>query len=139
MIVLDTNIISEIVRPAPSGSVISWLNRQRTIDLAVTTVTLGELAYGVEALPDGEKRTALQYSIDRFIDVAFADRVLEFDRPSAVAYGAVMAARRRAGRPMSVPDGQIAAMTMRHEAMLATRNVRDFEGCGVPLVDPFDD
>ena len=138
MIVLDTNVISEVVKPTPSGSVISWLNRQRAIDLAVTTITLGELAYGVHALPNGERRAELRFTIDRFIDTAFADRVLEFDRLAAATYGAVMADRRRDGRPMSVPDGQIAAITLRHDAMLATRNLRDFEGCGLLLVDPFE-
>jgi predicted nucleic acid-binding protein len=138
MIVLDTNVISEVVKPSPAASVIEWLNRQQSSHLYVTTITLGEISYGVETLPDGNRRTSLANALDQFIAQAFHNRVLLFDRASAHEYGQVMAARRRLGRPLSAPDGQIAAVTRRHRFQLATRNLKDFEACGIGLINPFD-
>lgn len=137
MIVLDTNVVSEVVKPSPSPNVIGWLNGQETSDLYVTTITLGEISYGVEVLPDGKRRTSLSRALHQFVDRAFADRVLVFDRESAHEYGQVMAGRRKLGRPLSAPDGQIAAVARRHQFLLATRNLDDFEECGLGLVNPF--
>jgi hypothetical protein len=139
MIVLDTNVISEVVRPAPSAKVITWLNEQNSVDLCVTTITLGEISYGIEALPTGRRRSALATALDQFVDRAFSDRVLVFDRESAREYGQIMADRRRLGRPLAAPDGQIAAITRRHRFQLATRNIKDFDECGIGLINPFAD
>lgn len=138
MIILDTNVISEVVRPSPSAAVVEWLNVQESAELYVTVITLGELGYGIESLPRGRRRTNLSVALDRFVDQAFSDRVLAFDRGAARHYGQVMAARRRQGRPMSVPDGQIAAIARQHRFQLATRNTKDFEECELELINPFD-
>jgi len=137
MIVLDTNVISEVVKPAPAAEVVEWLNSQESSDLFVTTITLGEISYGVQILPDGNRRTSLSRAVNRFVDQAFGDRVLVFDQESAYGYGEVMAGRRKLGRPLSAPDGQIAAITRRHRFQLATRNTNDFEECGIGLINPF--
>lgn len=138
MIVLDTNVVSEVVRPSPSPNVVEWLNTQESSDLYVTAITLGEISYGVEVLPEGDRRTSLSRALNRFVDQAFRDRVLDFDRESAREYGQVMANRRKLGRPLSAPDGQIAAITRRQQFQLATRNLKDFEECGIGLVNPFE-
>jgi len=138
MIVLDTNVISEVVKPSPSAQVVEWLNVQESSDLYVTAITLGEISYGVQVLPDGDRRTSLSRAISQFVDQAFGDRVLVFDRESAHEYGQVMAGRRKLGRPLTAPDGQIAAITRRHRFQLATRNLGDFEECGIGLINPFD-
>ncbi len=138
MIVLDTNVVSEVVKPAPSPNVIDWLNGQESSDLYITAITLGEISYGVEVLPAGTRRTSLARALNHFIDQAFGDRILVFDRESATEYGRVMAGRRKLGRPLSAPDGQIAAITRRQQFQLATRNVKDFEACGLGLINPFE-
>ena len=138
MIVLDTNVVSEVVKAAPSPNVIEWLNGQESSDLYITAITLGEISYGVEVLPAGTRRTSLARVLNHFIDQAFGDRILVFDRESATEYGRVMAGRRKLGRPLSAPDGQIAAITRRQQFQLATRNVKDFEACGLGLINPFE-
>jgi predicted nucleic acid-binding protein len=138
MILLDTNVISEIVKPAPSPVVISWLNDQDSATLYISTIGLAEIGYGVEALPDGKRKRALSAAVDSFVDRAFADRILAFDRDAAKLYGTLMADRRRAGQPLSAPDGQIAATASSHDLQLATRNIKDFTNCGLVLVSPFE-
>ncbi len=137
MIVLDTNVISDVVRPSPSAEVVEWLNMQESSDLYVTAITLGEISYGVEVLPDGNRRTSLSRAVYQFVDQAFGDRVLVFDRDCAHEYGKVMAGRRKLGRPLDAPGGQIAAITRHHRFQLATRNLKDFEECGIGLINPF--
>jgi predicted nucleic acid-binding protein len=138
MILLDTNVISEIVKPAPSPAVISWLNDQDSATLYISTIVLAEIGYGVEALPEGKRKQTLSAGVDSFVDRAFVDRILAFDRDAAKLYGTLMAARRRAGQPLSAPDGQIAATASSHGFQLATRNIRDFTNCGLVLVNPFE-
>ncbi len=137
MIILDTNVISETMRPAPEPTVVAWLNRQDSLSLFLTTPTIAEVHYGIEALPNGKRRRALSDGFDRMLREAFEGRILTFDLGAAKRYGLVMSARRARGRPLSVVDGQIAAMALDRHAVIATRNVRDFEGCGVEVVDPF--
>jgi len=138
MILLDTNVISEIVKPAPSPAVISWLNDQDSATLYISTIVLAEIGYGVEALPEGKRKQTLSAAVDSFVDRAFVDRILAFDRDAAKLYGTLMAARRRAGQPLSALDGQIAATASSHGFQLATRNIRDFTNCGLVLVNPFE-
>lgn len=135
MILIDTNVISELVRPAPSAAVVSWVagNRHR---LALSTVTVAELAYGIASLPDDARRTALQSVVQRLV-AAYADRMLAFTERAAWQYGEVMGSARAAGRPMSVPDGMIAAVAMVNGCELATRNRRDFQGLALQIVDPW--
>lgn len=137
MIVLDTNIISEMMKPAVDAFVVAWLNRQDSVELFLTTPTIAEISYGISSLPSGKRRRSLEEGFERLQLEAFEGRVLSFDLAAARLYGSIMGGRRAKGRPLSVVDGQIAAVAREHGATIATRNVRDFEGCGVKLVDPF--
>lgn len=137
MILTDTNVISEVMKVSPSLRVIEWLNKQDSNALYVSTITIGEIEYGLRILPDGRRRLELKESFERFISVAFAQRILSFDEPAARSYGDVMGLRRELGRPISVPDGQIAAIARSGGLSVATRNTSDFEECGVDLINPF--
>ncbi len=138
MILLDTNVISEVVKVTPSANVLKWLNDQSSSVVHVSTVTVGEIEYGLRILPDGRRRLMLKEKFERFIALAFAQRVLEYDEAAARLYGEIMGLRKELGRPMSVPDGQIAALARCHGLSVATRNTRNFEECGVDLLNPFD-
>jgi len=117
--------------------VLKWLNDQSSSDLYVSAVTVGEIEYGLRILPDGRRRLQLTEKFDQFIAVAFAQRILAYDGTTARIYGDIMGLRKEAGRPMSVPDGQIASIARSHRLSIATRNTRDFEQCGVDLLNPF--
>ena len=137
MILLDTNVVSEVMRVAPSPAVLAWLNEQDSTTLFVSTVTIAEIEYGLRVLPDGKRRVGLRDRFEQFLAQAFAGRVCDFDQAAARSYGEVMGGRREIGRPMSVPDGQIAAIARSCGHAVATRNVADFEDCGLSLVNPF--
>jgi predicted nucleic acid-binding protein len=137
MIVLDTNIISELLRPAPNKQVEAWLSAQDGENVYFTTVGEAELQYGLALLPAGKRRNALSKAVEEILDEDFQDRILAFDRAAARAYAVIAAARRAAGRPISQFDCQIAAITRANEAVLATRNTADFKGCGIRLIDPW--
>ncbi len=138
MILLDTNIVSEVMRPRPDDHVIDWLNRQNSTDLYVSSVTIAEIIYGIWVLPDGRRKQTLQQRFEQFLKTAFQYRILGFDEPEARIYGRLMGESRLAGRPMSIPDGQIAAIAVQNQCAIATRNIRDFNRCGVRLINPFD-
>ncbi len=138
MILLDTNVISATMASTPPSAVLSWLNRQRTDNLYLSAITIAEIAYGIRILPEGKRRRNLATRFKSFVDRGFEQRVLVFDNASALEYAEIMAHRRQIGRPMSVPDGQIAAIARQHGFIVATRNTRDFEECGLELVDPFE-
>jgi len=137
MILLDTNVVSEVMKTKPADVVLNWLNRQESSSLYVSTITIGEIAYGLRILPDGKRRTALNDKFEQFIAKAFVRRVVDYDEPAARIYGEIMGARKELGRPMSIPDGEIAAIARCHHLIVATRNIADFEGCGLDLIDPF--
>lgn len=137
MIVLDTNVVSEMMKPSPSHAVLDWLNGQETERLHLSTVTIGEIEYGLRILPDGRRRRDLHDRFNRFVAAAFSLRVLSYDEPAGRCYGEIMAVRKSLGRPMSMPDGQIAAIAKANGGAVATHNTRDFEECGIELVDPF--
>ena len=139
MILLDTNVVSEVMRVAPSPAVLAWLNEQDSTTLFVSTVTIAEIEYGLRVLPDGKRRTGLRDRLEHFLAQAFEGRIRDFDQAAARSYGEVMGGRREIGRPMSVPDGQIAAIARACGYAVATRNVADFEDCGLSLVNPFGD
>ena len=138
MILLDTNVVSAVMKPAPPRAVLSWLDARPTEDLYLSTVSLAEIRYGLEALPAGKRRRSLDDRFRRFIDEGFAYRILPFDEGAAHTYGELMAHRRRLGRPMGILDGQIAAIARTNGLAVATRNVRDFEECGLEIMDPFE-
>ena len=137
MIVIDTNVISEVMKTSPSLAVLEWLNQQNSNSLFVSTITLGEIEYGLRILPTGKRRHELKERFEQFIFQAFRQRILVFDEAAARSYGEVMGHRKDLGRPMSVPDGQIAAIARSKGFAIATRNTSDFEECGVDLFNPF--
>lgn len=136
MIVLDTNVVSELSKPKPDPTVVSWVDAQS--ELAITAPGLGDLRFGVARLPAGKRRTALSDAIDQFVTDDLDGLVLPFDVASADAYGPIVAARERAGNPVGIADAQIAVICHVHDAALATRNVRDFLNTGIELVNPWD-
>jgi len=137
MIVLDTNVLSELLRPTPAPQVEAWLAAQDGATVYFTAVGEAELRHGVAILPAGRRRDALAQAIEGMLDEDFRDRVLPFDRIAAWAYAAIAAERRAAGRPISQFDCQIAAIARAHGASVATRNTGDYEGCGVAVIDPW--
>ncbi len=139
MILLDTNVVSEVMRTSPAPTVLAWLNEQRSESLFVPAITIGEIAYGLRILPVGKRRSALADRFERFVALAFDERVLAYDESAARAYGDLMGERKESGRPMSVPDGQIAAIARSRHLSVATRNVSDFERCGIDVIDPFNE
>lgn len=138
MIIVDTNIISELMKASPSITVVNWLNSRDATQLYITTITIAEIAYGLNALPKGSRRKTLENNFNNAIHDAFKNRILQFTESAAYIYGKIMANRKELGRPMSILDGQIAAITLIHTAGLATRNINDFLHCGLDLYNPFD-
>ncbi|CAG2134315.1 Toxin FitB [Cupriavidus yeoncheonensis] len=126
MIILDTNVLSELMRAQADPSVIAWLDRQEPASIAITAVTVAELLYGIARLPDGRRIAGLQEAALQMLDEEFADRVLPFDEDAAVHDAALVSQRDRAGRPISMADAQIAAICRHHAATLATRSGKDF-------------
>jgi len=137
MIVLDTNVLSELMRRRPAEHVVRWVDGQDASGLAITAVTVAELLYGIARLADGARKTELAAAVDALVREDFAERVLPFDVPAAEHYADLVAERDRHGRSISTADGQIAAICRCHDARLATRNVRDFSEVGIELVDPW--
>jgi len=137
VIILDTNVISELVRREPSPVVLRNLRRLPSNDLYTTAIAEAEIRFGLAILPRGRKHTALRNQLDLILKQEFAGRILPFDSPAAEAYAALVAGRRLAGQPISVFDAQIAAIALIRGATLATRNVRDFRGLRLPLLDPW--
>jgi len=137
VIVLDTNVVSELMRPAPDPNVIAWVDRQAVSDLVITAITAAELKAGVELLSHGRRRAAIAEQIEALLDETFAGSVLPFDVECSRHYGDIVARRTRAGAPIAAFDAQIAAVCRQHKATLATRNRRDFAGIDLHLVDPW--
>lgn len=138
MIILDTNVLSEFVRPDPAPAVLAWLDAEDRHLVGTTAVTVAEQLAGVARLPAGRRRDQLTEEVLRVLESAIGDQILPFDVAAARHYAQVMAARYAAGQPISVPDAQIAAICRQHAATLATRNVKDFEGTGVELINPWE-
>lgn len=137
MILLDTNVISELMKPAPEAKVEAWLAAQSPADCYLSAITEAELRYGIEILPLGQRRQQFKTALDGMLAQDFAGRILTFDSAAAIAFATIAADRRQAGRPISQMDAQIAAIARCVGATLATRNVTDFEDCGIPVVDPW--
>lgn len=137
MIVLDTNVLSETLRPEPDTKVLAWLEAQPRTAIFTTTVTRGELFYGVRLLPEGQRKTSLLGAVLAIFDQDLAGQVLSFDNASADAYAGIAASHKIAGKPISQFDAMIAAITHSRGASLATRNIKDFTDCGVELIDPW--
>lgn len=136
MIVLDTNVVSELMRPAPVQSVADWVRAQSGADMYTTSITLAEIGYGIERLPEG-RRKRLLHAASLQIFGAFADHVLPFDAAAAVEYPAIVNSRERSGAPMDGFDAQIASVCRAHRATVATRNGKDFHDVGINVIDPW--
>ena len=137
MIVLDTNVLSEALRPVPEPSVLDWLADQPRASLFITAVTRGEILYGIRLLSDGKRRQGLWDAANKIFDEDFAGHVLSFDSDAADMYAEIAASRRIAGKPISQFDAMIASMARSRGAFLATRNVKDFDNCGIEVVNPW--
>ena len=137
MVVLDTNVVSELMRPSPSRDVVEWLDRQRTRDLFATSVTEAEIRAGMAILPEGARRRGLAAAAERAFGNLFAGRVLPFDSSAARVYAEIFARRQAIGRPLSLADGQIAAIARSRGMAVVTRNVADFDDAGIDLVNPW--
>ena len=137
MIVLDTNVVSELMRPSPADRVVSWMSRQFAPLLYLSTISEAELRYGIEILPPGKRRERLRSEVEEMLREDFAGRVLPFDRAAAQAYVAIAATRRAAGQSISHADCQIAAIARAAGAAVATRDVGAFQDCGVDVIDPW--
>lgn len=138
MILLDTNILSELMKSRPQTEVLSWFARQENHTLFTTTISIAEISYGLHVLPESHRRNVLENAFKRAVQFAFRHRILPFDETAAEQYGKIMANRKVMGRPLGVPDGQIAAIAYSQKMHLATRNLRDFQECGLELINPFD-
>lgn len=137
MILLDTNILSELLRPVPEPAVLGWLERQPAMSIYTTTVTQAEILLGVAVMPAGKRRNQLAAAVAAIFAEDFVERVLPFDGDAAVAFADIVAARRSLGTPISQFDAMIAALARSRGAQLATRNVRDFVHCGIDVVNPW--
>jgi predicted nucleic acid-binding protein len=137
VVLLDTNVLSELIRPEPDATVTGWLDSLDRAAVATSAITAGELLYGVARLSAGQRRELLHAAVRGLIEDDLDGRVEPFDAAAAVHYAALVSDRDRTGRPISIADGQIAAICRKLGAALATRNTDDFEGTGIELLDPW--
>jgi toxin FitB len=138
MILLDTNVISEILKPEYNGYVGHWLETNKPEDLFLSSITIAELAFGVSRLPEGKRKTNLSHSVQRLETETFVGRILDFGVVAARRSGDVRAIRERTGKTVSLADAAIAATALTYGLTLATRNIRDFEGLDLELINPFE-
>lgn len=137
MIILDTNVLSEVMKPAPDAEVLAWMAAKPAAKLYTTSITQAEILHGLMLLPAGRRRRALEAAATSMFTEDFGGRILGFGTDAAPPYARIASERRRAGRPISHFDAQIAAIACSTGAAIATRNLRDFDGCGVTLVNPW--
>jgi len=136
--ILDTNVVSELVRATPHARVLSWIRLQRPTDLFLAAVTLGEIVRGVVRLPTSSRRSKLEAWVTELLPRQFAGRILAFDQQAAVIWGELMGTADRTARPRASADAQIAATAIRHDLVLVTRNMPDFKELISALVNPWD-
>ena len=137
MIVLDTNILSELMRKRPEKKVMEWMAKQPQQSLFTTTITVAEILCGIKLLPEGKRQAALLSASKEMLMCEFAGKILSFDMEAAEEYASIAVSRRRRGRPISHFDAQIAAITRSRGASIATRNVDDFDFCNIHIVNPW--
>ncbi len=137
MIILDTNVVSEPLKPLPERKVLDWLNAQNPETLYLTTVTLAELLAGVEVMPAGRRRKELQQALYAQVMQLFDGRILAFDQQAAQVFAQINASAQAAGNPISFADCAIASIVSTRGFMLATRNVRDFKGTNIEILNPW--
>ena len=139
MILLDTNVVSELMRETPDVRVVSWIAGQKAMRLGLTAIAIAEIQRGLARLPKGKRRHRLEESFTAFIEAAFRGRVLAFDETAAYVYGQIAAQREKAGFNTDAVDLMIAAIAASQNAAIATRNVKDFVGCGIAVINPWKD
>ena len=139
MILLDTNVVSELMRPEPEARVVAWVDRLDRNNVGTTAITVAEILYGIGALPDGARKTNLFEAAATVFDGYLADHVYPFDPRAAVEYAHLVVRRDRDGSPISMPDAQIAAICRANHAGLATRNTKDFANTDIKLYNPWTD
>ncbi len=137
MIIIDTNVISDLMRPNPEPAVEAWLGAQDGLGIFLTAISEAELRYGVAVMAAGKRRDLLEEAIDRFLRDDMAGRILPFDSAAAHAYAVIASTQSRVGKPISQADCQIAAIAQVHNAPVATCNTADFEGCEIDLINPW--
>ncbi|MGQ0749244.1 MAG: type II toxin-antitoxin system VapC family toxin [Betaproteobacteria bacterium] len=137
MIILDTNVLSALMRTVPDASVVAWLDRQPAESIWITSITLFEARLGLALLPGGRRRKTLETAFARLLKEDLENRVLDFDSAAATEAALLAAARQKSGRPVDMRDTQIAGIALARRATLATRNVRHFTDLKVPIVDPW--
>ena len=137
MIIIDTNILSELLKREPDQNVKSWMSLQPMLSVFTTTVTQAEILYGVAFLPDGKRKNKLKTAVQTLFSERFKSRILPFDIEAAVEYAEIASSRRASGIPISQFDAQIAAITRTRGARLVTRNSDDFRDCGIEVINPW--
>jgi len=137
MIVLDTNVLSELMRPVPDPQVLKWTKNRSFASLFTTTITQAEILYGVALLKNSKRKESLIESVEEMFEKNFAGRILPFDIDAARIYSKIASSRRLSGQPISQFDAQIAAITRSRAGSLATRNIRDFTNCGIEVMNPW--
>lgn len=138
MIVLDTNVVSELMKPAPAKKVIDWVSSKAATSLYITSITQAEILHGILLLPAGKRRKAIELAAEEMFEEDFGGRILPFGSDAAFQYAEIAADRRKRGRPISHFDAQIAAISRASSATVGTRNVADFMHCGIEVVNPWD-
>ncbi|MFN0303014.1 MAG: type II toxin-antitoxin system VapC family toxin [Burkholderiales bacterium] len=138
MIILDTNVLSELMKAAPDERVLRWTAAQPATSLYITSITQAEILHGILLLPAGKRRSAVEAAARTMFQEEFDGRILPFGSDAAQPYASLATQRRRAGRPLSAFDAQIAAIAQSIGAQIATRNVADFAGCAVKIINPWE-
>lgn len=136
MIVLDTNVVSEAMKPEPDPAVRDWLDEQAAETLYISSVTVAELLFGIGALPDGQRKQKLAATLDAMLPL-FEGRILAFDTDAARHYADLAVEARKAGKGFPTPDGYIAAIATAHGFTVATRDASAFDAAGIPVIDPW--
>jgi predicted nucleic acid-binding protein len=137
MIILDTNVLSEFMKPGPSRQVLTWVAKQPLKGLFTTSINEAEIFYGIEVLSKGKHRESLLVAAELLFAEDFAGQIVNFESDDARAYSRIVAHRRALGRPISIADAQIAAIAQARGAKIATRNVADFDNCNLVVIDPW--
>ncbi len=138
MIILDTNVLSEFMRAVPNPTVMAWIAQQIPSEVFVTTITQAEMYYGMALLPMGKRRSDMERAVQQMFEQDFLERILSFDSAAALEYAKLASLRRQIGKPIAQADGQIAAIALSKNAVLATRNIEDFGDCRLTLVNPWE-
>lgn len=137
VIILDTNVLSALMRSSPHAAVVRWLDEQPADSIWVTSVTVFEARFGLALLPQGKRRLGLEHAFERVLEEDLANRILDFDTVAAASAARLAAERQRRGRPVDFRDTLIAGIAQARRATIATRNIKDFERLDVPVVDPW--